>query len=59
MGSCVAILSLIKEEDKPTLANRIVEKSMSVREAEAAAKALEVIRTEGALKAYALALGKE
>ena len=46
-GHARAILSLIKEEDKLTLANRIVEKSMSVREAEAAAKALnELARAE-------------
>ena len=46
-GHARAILSLIKEEDKLTLANRIVEKSMSVREAEAAAKALnELARSE-------------
>ena len=39
-GHARAILSLIKEEDKLALAQRVIEKSMSVRETEAAAKAL-------------------
>ncbi len=42
-GHARAILSLIREEDKLTLAQRIIERSMSVREAEAAAKALNEI----------------
>lgn len=46
-GHARAILSLIKEEDKLALANRVVEKSLSVRETEAAAKALnEIARAE-------------
>ncbi len=46
-GHARAILSLIREEDKLTLAHRVVEKSMSVRETEAAAKALnEIARAE-------------
>ena len=39
-GHARAILSLIREEDKLPLAQRIIERSMSVRETEAAAKAL-------------------
>ncbi|MBE6658464.1 MAG: ParB/RepB/Spo0J family partition protein [Ruminococcaceae bacterium] len=39
-GHARAILSLIKEEDKLALAQRVVEKSLSVRDTEAAAKAL-------------------
>jgi len=39
-GHARAVLSLIREEDKLPLAQRIAEKSLSVREAEAAAKAL-------------------
>ncbi|MBR4885123.1 MAG: ParB/RepB/Spo0J family partition protein [Lentisphaeria bacterium] len=39
-GHARAILSLIKEEDKLSLAQRVVDRSMSVRETEAAAKAL-------------------
>ena len=42
-GHARAILSLIREEDKLTLAQRVVERSMSVRETEAAAKALNEI----------------
>ncbi len=46
-GHARAILSLIRDEDKLTLAHRVVEKSMSVRETEAAAKALnELARAE-------------
>lgn len=46
-GHARAILSLIREEDKLTLSHRIVEKSMSVRETEAAAKVLnEIARAE-------------
>ncbi len=46
-GHARAILSLIKEEDKLSLAQHIVERSMSVREAESAAKALnELARAE-------------
>ena len=42
-GHARAILSLIREEDKLTLAQRIIERAMSVRETEAAAKALNEI----------------
>lgn len=46
-GHARAILSLIRDEDKLALAHRVVEKSMSVRETEAAAKALnEIARAE-------------
>ncbi len=48
-GHARAILSLIREEDKLLLAQRIEEKSMSVREAEASAKALnDIARAEAA-----------
>lgn len=53
-GHARAILSLIREEDKLTLSRQVVEKSMSVRETEAAAKAL-----NAAAKAAAEAAAQE
>ena len=51
-GHARAILSLIKEEDKLALAQRVVDRSMSVRETEAAAKALnEAAKAEAEAKA--------
>ena len=47
-GHARAILSLIKEEDKLSLAQRVLERSMSVRETEAAAKALNELAKEEA-----------
>lgn len=53
-GHARAILSLIREEDKLTLSRQVVEKSMSVRETETAAKAL-----NAAAKAAAEAAAQE